>query len=140
MNACGFGKTQRDSQCPLGAFVRPERGGKEFKNGNVEFGLPRTSIRCSPQLSPDPAFACGFGGAGLSEEAMKYLCLIYDDEKKWETMSKAEADAYMGEYFQFTDVQDQRRTTRAASASARADGHDDAVAEREAVNDRRTVR
>jgi hypothetical protein len=34
---------------------------------------------------------------------MKYLCLIYDDEKKWETMSKAEADAYMGEYFQFTD-------------------------------------
>ena len=37
------------------------------------------------------------------EEAMKYLCLIYDDEKKWETMSKAEADAYMGEYFQFTE-------------------------------------
>ena len=34
---------------------------------------------------------------------MKYLCLIYDDEKKWETMSKADADAYMGEYFQFTD-------------------------------------
>jgi hypothetical protein len=34
---------------------------------------------------------------------MKYLCLIYDDEKKWETMSKAEADAYMGEYVQFTD-------------------------------------
>ena len=34
---------------------------------------------------------------------MKYLCLIYDDEKKWETMSKAEVDAYMGEYFAFTD-------------------------------------
>jgi hypothetical protein len=34
---------------------------------------------------------------------MKYLCLIYDEEKKWETMSKAEADAYMGEYFAFTD-------------------------------------
>ena len=34
---------------------------------------------------------------------MKYLCLIYDEEKKWETMSKAEADAYMGEYFQFTN-------------------------------------
>ena len=34
---------------------------------------------------------------------MKYLCLIYDDEKKWETMSKDEADAYMGEYFAFTD-------------------------------------
>jgi hypothetical protein len=37
-------------------------------------------------------------------EPMKYLCLIYDDEKKWETMSKAEADAYMGEYFAFTDA------------------------------------
>jgi hypothetical protein len=35
---------------------------------------------------------------------MRYLCLIYDDEKKWETMSKAEADAYMGEYFAFTDA------------------------------------
>ena len=35
---------------------------------------------------------------------MKYLCLIYDDEKKWETMSKADADAYMGEYFAFTDA------------------------------------
>jgi len=34
---------------------------------------------------------------------MKYLCLIYDDEKKWATMSKAEADAYMGEYFAFTE-------------------------------------
>jgi hypothetical protein len=35
---------------------------------------------------------------------MKYLCLIYDDEKKWESMSKAEAEAYMGEYFAFTDA------------------------------------
>jgi hypothetical protein len=56
------------------------------------------------QFSIDPAFPGGFGGAGLSEGAMKYLCLIYDDEKKWETMSKAEADAYMGEYFAFTDA------------------------------------
>ena len=34
---------------------------------------------------------------------MKYLCLIYDDEKRWERMSEAESKAYMGEYFQFTD-------------------------------------
>jgi hypothetical protein len=34
---------------------------------------------------------------------MKYLCLIYGDEKLWETMSKAEADAEMAEYFAFTD-------------------------------------
>ncbi len=34
---------------------------------------------------------------------MKYLCLIYDEEKKMGTMPKNEADAFMGEYFAFTD-------------------------------------
>jgi hypothetical protein len=34
---------------------------------------------------------------------MRYLCLIYDDESKWGTMPKAEADAMMSEYFVFTD-------------------------------------
>jgi len=34
---------------------------------------------------------------------MKYLCLIYDDEKKMATMSKAEGDKFMGEYFAFTE-------------------------------------
>jgi hypothetical protein len=34
---------------------------------------------------------------------MKYLCLIYDDEKKMEKMSKEEGDKFMGEYFAFTD-------------------------------------
>ena len=34
---------------------------------------------------------------------MKYLCLIYDEEKKMHTMPKTEADAFMGEYFDFTD-------------------------------------
>jgi hypothetical protein len=34
---------------------------------------------------------------------MKYLCLIYGDEKLWQTMSKEEADAEMAEYFAFTD-------------------------------------
>ena len=33
---------------------------------------------------------------------MKYLCLIYDDEKQMEGMAKDEADAFMGEYFAFT--------------------------------------
>jgi hypothetical protein len=33
---------------------------------------------------------------------MKYLCLIYDDEKVWEQMPKAEAEAMMGEYFAFS--------------------------------------
>lgn len=34
---------------------------------------------------------------------MKYLCLIYDEEKKMAGMSKEEGDAFMGEYFAFTE-------------------------------------
>jgi len=30
---------------------------------------------------------------------MKYLCLIYDEEKKLAAMSQGESDAFMGEYF-----------------------------------------
>jgi hypothetical protein len=37
------------------------------------------------------------------ETAMRYLCLIYDEEKKMATMSKGEQDAFMGEYFSFTE-------------------------------------
>ena len=34
---------------------------------------------------------------------MKYLCLIYDEEKKRAEMSKSETDAFLGEYFAFTE-------------------------------------
>jgi hypothetical protein len=34
---------------------------------------------------------------------MRYLCLIYENEKAWETLPPAESEAIMGEYFQFTD-------------------------------------
>ena len=34
---------------------------------------------------------------------MKYVCLIYDEEKKMTGMTKAEGDALMGEYFAFTE-------------------------------------
>jgi hypothetical protein len=34
---------------------------------------------------------------------MKYLCMIYDDESKWQKMSKAETDTWMGEYNAFTE-------------------------------------
>ena len=34
---------------------------------------------------------------------MKYLCLIYDEERKWAEMPKEESDAMMGEYFAFTE-------------------------------------
>ena len=37
---------------------------------------------------------------------MKYLCLIYENEKNWETMPPAESEAIMNEYFTFTgDIQ-----------------------------------
>lgn len=34
---------------------------------------------------------------------MRYLCLIYDEEKTMATMAKADMDAFMGEYFTFTE-------------------------------------
>ncbi len=34
---------------------------------------------------------------------MKYLCLIYDVEKRWETMSKEESGKIYGEYYTFTE-------------------------------------
>ena len=34
---------------------------------------------------------------------MKYLCLIYDEEKKVGAMSQGESAAFMGEYFAFTE-------------------------------------
>ena len=34
---------------------------------------------------------------------MRYLCLIYDEEKKLSGMPKGESDAFMGEYFTFTE-------------------------------------
>jgi hypothetical protein len=39
----------------------------------------------------------------LPERAMKYICLIYDEESKLGAMSKEEGDAFMGEYFSFTE-------------------------------------
>jgi hypothetical protein len=35
---------------------------------------------------------------------MRYLCLIYDEEKKLAAMAKSESDAFMGEYFAFTEA------------------------------------
>jgi hypothetical protein len=34
---------------------------------------------------------------------MKYLCLIYDEEKKLATMPASEGEAFMAEYFGFTE-------------------------------------
>ncbi len=34
---------------------------------------------------------------------MRYLCLIYENEKAWESLPPAESEAIMGEYFAFTE-------------------------------------
>jgi hypothetical protein len=34
---------------------------------------------------------------------MKYLCLIYDDETRWDRMSKEESTAGYGKYYAFTE-------------------------------------
>jgi hypothetical protein len=34
---------------------------------------------------------------------MKYLCLIYENEKNYETLSPADGEAIMAEYFAFTE-------------------------------------
>jgi hypothetical protein len=40
---------------------------------------------------------------GEGDKDMKYLCLIYNDERAMGTMPKAELDGMMGEYFAFTE-------------------------------------
>ncbi len=34
---------------------------------------------------------------------MRYLCLIYEDEKQWESMPQQEQEAIFGEYWAFTE-------------------------------------
>ena len=34
---------------------------------------------------------------------MRYVCLIYDDEKKMATMSQKDGETFMGDYFAFTN-------------------------------------
>ena len=34
---------------------------------------------------------------------MRYLCLLYGDENRWETMTKADMDKLFGEYVGFTE-------------------------------------
>jgi hypothetical protein len=39
----------------------------------------------------------------IKEEALKYLCLIYEDETVWQKMPKAERDKLYAEYSAFKD-------------------------------------
>jgi hypothetical protein len=73
---------------------------------------------------------------------MKYLCLIYDEEKRFATMPKDELDTLMGEYFAFTkdirqsghylggnDLQSTRNATTVRVRNGRASTTDGPFAE-----------
>jgi len=47
---------------------------------------------------------------------MRYLCLIYDDEKQWAKMPKKDADKMNGEYFSYTEGIKQSGHYRAGEA------------------------
>jgi hypothetical protein len=42
-------------------------------------------------------------GRVRKEYPMQYLCLIYEDEKAWQTMSPADAERILGEYHAYTE-------------------------------------
>ena len=72
---------------------------------------------------------------------MKYLCLIYDEEKKLAAMPQSESDAFMGEYFAFTEgIQQERPLPRRRGAAAGPDRHDGPDPERQGLHHRRAVR
>jgi hypothetical protein len=43
-------------------------------------------------------------GRARKEDPMQYLCLIYEDEKTWQTMPPAEAEKILGEYHAYTEA------------------------------------
>ena len=42
-------------------------------------------------------------GRAIQEEAMQYLCLIYQDEKEWQKLTPAESATITGEFFTYTE-------------------------------------
>ena len=72
---------------------------------------------------------------------MRYLCLIYDDESTMSAMPPGACDAFMGEYFTFTD--DIRKSGHYLGGEALQPvqhGDDRAGAERQDLHHRRPVR
>jgi hypothetical protein len=56
-------------------------------------------MRGSPN---DYVVSTGAWPSPARRSAMKYLCLIYEEEKKLDAMSASEFDALLGEFFAFT--------------------------------------
>jgi hypothetical protein len=69
------------------------------------------NVRCRFEASPDDHLegvsrttTTQVCDAVNQEKIMKYLCLVYYDEKKWEAMSEGEQNAYFDECFAYDDV------------------------------------
>jgi hypothetical protein len=65
-----------------------------------EFMEPVSIQRFPERLSVEAQLSFNQNSA---EDAMKYLCLIYDEETRRGTMPKEQMDAMMGEYGAFTE-------------------------------------
>src|SRR5262245_28194138 len=61
----------------------------------------RLTVPCRFPPSPSDYFPTTF--FNTLEAIMRYLCLIYSEEKTWSGMAKDQLDSMMGEYFAFTD-------------------------------------
>jgi hypothetical protein len=71
-----------------------------WRIADEESAMSRWMSKWSP---PDRPFDVTTHSYPDPEDVMRYLCLIYDDEKKVATMPESESNAFMGEYFAFTD-------------------------------------
>src|SRR5213596_2994966 len=81
------GERRADPGLPAVALAAPRRG----LPPRVDFAFPRTTIWRPRHISPH------------EEDAMKYLCLIYQDEQGALKVPTAEMEKAMAEYWAFTD-------------------------------------
>src|SRR5258708_38698775 len=107
--ATGPRQPQRLPEPPL----RPHRSRRRAESGRRRFG-PSQSDRRHPGWKRNPG-ACpmiNIFGPGcrfkripfdsLMEDHMKYMLLIYNEEKAWPKFSEAQRQGFMGEFMKFT--------------------------------------
>ena len=58
------------------------------------------------------------GVTGAQEEPMKYLCLVYYEEKKLDALSESEEDALMDEVLAYREALRQAATTSPRTVSS----------------------
>src|SRR5437879_792112 len=91
----------------MAVIVSHDRGDHGAAQGAPSLALVRALDlmlpRCRLPTPPNDYLVSTNCSTTIREDVMKYLCLIYDEEKKVGSMSKSESDAFMGEYYAFTD-------------------------------------